>query len=361
MEEWGSEGTAYFLAQQLSGVFEIEEWQVQGAAARFRGTLLAGPETTVAILRKRLEPHGFSPILPSEREILILPTPAVATPASAERPWTQILLFGATVLTTLLAGALQRGVNPFSNPTALIAGLPFSCSLLSILGVHELGHYFTARRYGVQVTLPYFIPAPPPVILGTFGAFIKMKSPVLDRRSLFDIGIAGPIAGLLLAIPVLMLGLGLSEIVPTGDQAGISLGSSLLFTLVQEMTLGPIPEGMDILLHPVAFAAWIGFFVTALNLLPLGQLDGGHIAYALLGRHSERLAFLTAIGLAILGIAFWTGWLFWAFLAFMLGFKHPPPMNDVTPLDPRRRLLALGALLLLLSLLTPSPFVTPEF
>jgi membrane-associated protease RseP (regulator of RpoE activity) len=188
-----------------------------------------------------------------------------------------------------------------------------------------------------------------------------MKSPVIDRRSLFDIGIAGPLAGLALAIPVLMIGLRLSEIVPSGGTLGISLGSPLLFTLVQELVLGPVPEGKDVLLHPVAFAGWIGLFVTALNLLPLGQLDGGHIAYALVGRQSERLAFITAAVLALLGFTFWLGWLFWAFLGFMLGFRHPQPMNDVTPLDPRRRLLGLGALILLFCLITPSPFMSPEF
>lgn len=361
MPEWESEGLGIFLARQLSGIFEVEEWQIQGAGARFRGALVGRPDTALSILRHRLEPFGFSPLLLSEHEVLVLPTPVVGKRGEAERPWPQIVLFVATILTTLFAGALQQGVNPLSDPTALLAGFPFSFSLLSILGAHELGHYFTGRRYGVRVTLPYFIPAPPPVILGTFGAFIKMKSPVVDRRSLFDIGIAGPLAGLVLAVPVLMIGLTLSQIVPAQGHAGISLGSPLLFALLQEMTLGPIPDGMDVLLHPVAFAGWIGFFVTALNLLPLGQLDGGHIAYALLGRRSERVAFFTAIILALLGLTYWPGWLFWAFIAFMLGFKHPPTMNDVTPLDPGRRLLGLGALLLLLCLITPAPFMTPEF
>lgn len=361
MREWESEGLGFFLTRQLSGIFEVEEWQMQGAGARFRGALAARPETALNVLRNRLEPFGFSPLLLSEREVLILPTPVVAKRADAARPWPQILLFVATIFTTLFAGALQQGVNPLSDPTGLLSGLPFSLSLLSILGAHELGHYFTGRWYGVQVTLPYFIPAPPPVILGTFGAFIKMKSPVIDRRSLFDIGIAGPLAGMVLAVPVLMLGLTMSEIVPTRGLHGISLGSPLLFTVVQKMTLGSIPEGMDVLLHPVAFAGWIGFFVTALNLIPLGQLDGGHIAYALIGRRSERVAFLTAIILAFLGLTFWPGWLFWAFIAFMLGFKHPPTMNDVTPLDAGRRLLGLGALLLLLCLITPAPFVAAEF
>ncbi|MFQ5848384.1 MAG: site-2 protease family protein [Candidatus Methylomirabilales bacterium] len=359
MEDWGSEGIGFFLARQLFGVFEVEAWEFQGAGTRFRGALLAEPETALGILRQRLEPYGFLPLLSSEREILILPNPAVAKRARAERPWRQILLFVATVFTTLFVGALGEGVDPFTAPTRLLAGVPFSFSLLSILGVHELGHYFTARRYGVQVTLPYFIPVP--IGLGTFGAFIKMKSPVIDRRSLFDIGIAGPLAGLCLAIPVLMVGLSLSTIVPSGGKAGLSLGSPLLFTWVQQVSLGPIPEGMDVLLHPVAFAGWIGLFVTALNLLPLGQLDGGHIAYALIGRQSEKLAILTAIVLAFLGITFWPGWLFWAFIGFMLGFKHPPPMNDVTPLDGGRRLLGLGALLLLLCLMTPAPFVTAKF
>lgn len=359
MPAWGSEEVGFFLARQLSGFFEVEKWQVQGAGVRFQGTLVARPETTVAALRQRLEPYGFSPLLLSEREILILPTPAVGKRGEAERPWPQILLFVATVATTLFVGALQQGVNPFADPASLVSGWPFSLSLLSILGVHELGHYFTARRYGVQVTLPYFIPAP--IGLGTFGAFIKMKSPIGDRQSLFDIGIAGPIAGLCLAVPILMMGLTMSEIVPAHGEVGISLGSPLLFTFVQELTLGPIPEGMDILLHPVAFAGWIGFFVTALNLIPLGQLDGGHIAYALLGRHSEKVAFFTAIVLVFLGIRFWPGWLFWAFLGFILGFRHPPTMNEVTPLDPRRRLLAFGAFVLLLLLVTPAPFMSPDF
>jgi membrane-associated protease RseP (regulator of RpoE activity) len=358
MQERESEGIEYFLARQLFGVFEVEEWQVQGAAVRFRGNLLAQPDTALAILRQRLEPNGFLPLLSSKREILILPAPATKY-RDAKQPWPQILLFAATVLTTLLVGSLHAGVDPLADPTRILAGVPFSLSLLSILVVHEMGHYLTAKRYGVRVTLPYFIPAPPPVIIGTFGAFIRMNSPVIDRRSLFDIGIAGPLAGLVIAIPVLIFGFILSKIVPVRGDEGILLGSSLLSAVIQQVTLGPIPEGMDVLLHPVAFAGWIGLFVTALNLLPLGQLDGGHIAYAVVGRQAEKLAFATALVLAFLGFTFWFGWLFWAFLAFMLGFKHPPPLNDITPLDPARRALAFGAFVLLLCLITPAPFVGP--
>jgi len=359
MQDWGPQGIGYFLGQQLLGIFAVEEWQVHDGSVHYRGALLAKPETALRVLRQRLEPYGFSPLIRSEREVVIIPTPAAVRGDERDRPWVHLLLFVATILTTLFVGALQQGVDPVSHPVQLLAGLPFSLSLLSILGVHEFGHYFTARHYGVKVTLPYFIPAP--VGLGTFGAFIKMKSPVTDRKVLFDVGIAGPLAGLCLAIPVLMIGLNLSQIVPSGDRIGVSLGSPLLFTFILEMTLGRIPEGMDVLLHPVAFAGWIGFFVTALNLLPLGQLDGGHISYALLGQRSEKVAMVTALLLILLGIYFWPGWLFWAFLSFVLGFRHPPLMNDVTPLDKGRYLLGLGTLFLLLTLITPSPFMVPEF
>jgi len=359
MEEWGPEGIGLFLARQLSGVFDVEEWHLHGGAVRFRGTLLASPEKTLEVLRQRLEPYQFVPLLSSPREILVFPAPALATGAGPEKPWPQVVLFAATVLTTLFVGALQAGVDPIADPTHLLAGLPFSVSLLSILLVHEMGHYFVARRYGVRVSLPYFIPVP--LGIGTFGALIRMKSPIVDRRSLFDIGIAGPVAGLCLAIPVLMIGLRFSDIVPAGSRLGDPLGTSLLFDLVVEATLGPLADGMTVFLHPAASAAWFGFFITALNLLPLGQLDGGHIAYALLGRHAEKVAFMTAIILLLLGVVLWPGWLVWAFLAFMLGLKHPPPLNDVTPLDAARRAFAVGAFILLLCLITPSPFPRPDF
>jgi membrane-associated protease RseP (regulator of RpoE activity) len=256
----------------------------------------------------------------------------------------------------VFVGAANRGANPFADPWSLAQGLPFAITLLSILGIHELGHYFTARRYGITVTLPYFIPAP--VGLGTFGAFIKMKSPVTDRRALFDVGIAGPLAGLCVALPAIVVGLHWSKLITAGSagHAGIALGTPLMFSLLQWLTLGPIPEGGDVLLHPVAFAGWIGLFVTALNLLPIGQLDGGHIAYALVGRHHRRVAILALFVLIVMGIAYWPGWLFWASLSLILGLKHPPPLDDVTRLDDRRRLVGFASLLLLLSVITPSPF-----
>ncbi|MBI2081113.1 MAG: site-2 protease family protein [candidate division NC10 bacterium] len=352
-----SQGSAFELARLLADVFLVEELQVQEAAVRFRGVLLASPETAVRVLTGRLAPLGYHPLLRSREEIVLLrAAPRRGRPWLAE-PWPNLLLFVATLLTTLFVGALHQGADPLSDPRTLAAGLPFAATLLAILGVHELGHYFTAKAYGIRVTLPYFIPAP--IGLGTFGAFIRMKSPVTDRRALLDVGIAGPLAGLVLAIPAVLVGLRLSTVVPA-QGAGLGLGSSLLFLLLQAIAVGPIPDGLDILLHPVAFAGWIGLFVTALNLLPIGQLDGGHIAYALLGRRHRQVAMGTAALLVALGIFFWQGWLVWAVLAMAMGFQHPPPLDDVTPLDARRRLLALGAFALLLLLITPAPFFFPE-
>ncbi|MBZ0170088.1 Peptidase family M50 [Candidatus Methylomirabilis lanthanidiphila] len=344
-----------FLEREMAGVFAIRERRLFDGTVRLQGKLLIDPVTAVAELTERLAPHGYYPVLRSDEDLTILR----ARPAKRlfrTGPWVNIVLLLATLTTTVFVGAANRGANPFADPWSLAQGLPFAVTLLLILGVHELGHYFTARRYGITVTLPYFIPAP--VGLGTFGAFIRMKSPVTDRQALFDVGIAGPLAGLCVALPAIVVGLHWSELILTGaeEHAGIALGTPLLFSLLQWLTLGPIPEGGDVLLHPVAFAGWIGLFVTALNLLPIGQLDGGHIAYALVGRHHRRVAIFTVLVLIGMGIAYWPGWLFWASLSLILGLKHPPPLNDVTRLDDRRRLVGFASLLLLLSVMTPSPF-----
>jgi membrane-associated protease RseP (regulator of RpoE activity) len=349
------EDVLFFLEREMAGVFAVSERRLFDGIVRFQGKLLIDPGKAVAELTERLAPYGFYPLLRSEEDLTILRSMPATRPFRTG-PWVNIVLLLATLTTTVFVGAANRGANPFANPWSLTQGFPFAITLLSILGVHELGHYFTARRYGITVTLPYFIPAP--VGLGTFGAFIKMKSPVADRRALFDVGIAGPLAGLCVALPAIVMGLRWSDLITTGSagHAGIALGTPLMFSLLQWLTLGPIPEGGDVLLHPVAFAGWIGLFVTALNLLPIGQLDGGHIAYALVGRHHRKVAFFSLLALIGMGITYWPGWLFWASLSLILGLKHPPPLNDVTQLDGRRRLVGFASLLLLLSVITPSPF-----
>lgn len=360
MGSWHSQmdGPRSPLEQELAGVFAIAEWRQFDGVARLKGRLLIDPATALAVLTDRLARHGYYPVIRSEDELAILRVaPPKRRPGSG--PWVNLLLLLATLVTTVFVGATNRGADPFANPWSLLLGLPFAVTLLSILGVHELGHYFTARWYGISVTLPYFIPAP--IGLGTFGAFIKMKSPVTDRKALFDVGIAGPLAGLCLALPAIVLGLSWSEIVPEGPsgQVGIVLGTPPLFLLLQWLTLGPLPQGVDVMLHPVAFAGWIGLLVTALNLLPIGQLDGGHMAYALVGRHHRKVAIFALVILVGMGIAYWPGWLFWASLSLILGLKHPPPLDDLTPLDQRRRMVGFLSLLLLLTLMTPSPFSFP--
>ena len=184
----------------------------------------------------------------------------------------------------------MAGADPFADPVALLEGIPFSAALLAILLAHEFSHYLISHRHGVRASLPLFIPGP--TLAGTFGAIIRIESPIPDRRSLLEIGISGPLAGFLVALPIAVVGLKLSHVAAhsavalaqAGSDAGIGLGNSLLFTLLERLVLGPLPQDASLVLHPVAFAAWIGFFVTAINLLPVGQLDGGHVTYAMFGR-----------------------------------------------------------------------------
>ncbi|MFO7675623.1 MAG: site-2 protease family protein [bacterium] len=282
----------------------------------------------------------------------------VCGPAPELRParrWVNLLLFGLTVLSTLFVGALQMGRNPVTNPLELVHGVPFSLAIILILGSHELGHYFIARRLGVDATLPYFLPVPHPMT-GTMGAFIRMRSPVPDRAALVRVGVAGPLVGFLVAIPVTVIGLALSQVVETGpDIPGISLGSSLVFRLLSWLRFGNLPEGKDVMLHPVAFAGWLGFFVTALNLLPAGQLDGGHIAYAVAGRFRRAVGW--AVIAVLLGLGFlWLGWPFWAVMIALFGLRHPRPLDEVTPLERADWLLAGAALVLLVLTFIPAPF-----
>lgn len=268
-----------------------------------------------------------------------------------------VILFVLTFFTTLLAGAMMSGVVPWETPEEIYRGLPFSLTLLLILITHELSHYVMSRRHKVSVTLPYFIPAPS--LIGTFGAIIKMKPPIYDRRALIDIGASGPIGGFLVSIIAVEVGLGLSEVVPIEAiqkiEGGISLGSSLLFHLMARMVLHIDPGKTDILLHPVAFAGWIGFLITSLNLLPIGQLDGGHIAYALFGDRHEKIAKTSIPVLVVLGFVFWPGWIVWAVLMLFIGYRHPPVVFPQIQLDSKRRITGWVSLAIFILTFTPMP------
>ncbi len=277
-------------------------------------------------------------------------------------PYLHIVLFLLTFGTTLAAGALQRGVNLLEEPDRITEGFPFAATLMTILLCHELSHYLASKRHRTHATLPYFIPAPS--IIGTFGAFIKMKSPIITRRALIDIGASGPIAGFIVSVIACVAGLGLSQVVQLNhiEEGSLRLGDSLLFSWLTKLVLGATPDNSDILLHPVAFAGWIGLFVTSLNLIPIGQLDGGHIAFAILGKRHRYLSvvlvvFLASLGFAsILGFPGWEGWLVWAALMLVLGIKHPPIMHWEVPLDPRRRFVGMLTFIIFIITFIPSPF-----
>lgn len=269
-------------------------------------------------------------------------------------PYLHVLLFLLTFLSTLAVGALNVGADIIKEPFKIYKGLPFSATLLCILLAHEFSHYLASKKHGVQATLPYFLPAP--TLFGTLGAFIKMKSPINTRNALMDIGASGPIAGFIVALIATIIGLFLSQVVPVNKVEGmITLGDSLLFKALARLIVGSVPEGHDVILHPVAFAGWIGFFVTALNLIPIGQLDGGHIMYALMGERHAKLSKALVVVMVGLGLLVWEGWLVWGALLIILGFRHPPIIYSEIPLDDRRKRIGWFAVAIFVLTFIPVP------
>ena len=244
--------------------------------------------------------------------------------------------------------------------TYLTKGPWYSASIMTILLSHELGHFFMCRKYNVSATLPFFLPMPIGPF-GTFGAVIKMRGQMPSKKALFDIGAAGPIAGLVFAIPCIVIGLYCSEVMPTNGAYGISLGEPILFTVITNAIFGNIAEGYDLFLHPVAFAGWAGLFVTALNLLPIGQLDGGHIIYALLGEKSKAVFRIGVFAFCLMTAIIWyfyhmPGWIVVAILLLLFGFRHPAPMDPVSAIGRRRQLIGIGMFIIFLLSFTPIPF-----
>jgi membrane-associated protease RseP (regulator of RpoE activity) len=282
--------------------------------------------------------------------------------------WRYALLFLATVYTTTAAGAdhylsfyqgFDGDFNPFTRWELLAGGLWYSVPILAILGCHELGHYFACRYYGVAASRPYFLPAPLP-LTGTLGAFIRIRQPIPGKRELFDIGVAGPIAGFVIAVPVLFIGMYLSHVeeLPTEAGALIWLGEPLLIKLAAWLTFGQIADGFTIQMHPMAFAAWFGLLATALNLFPIGQLDGGHISYAVLGRKSSAVTLVMVI--CLIGLAFWSmSWMVWAGLTVLMlllfGPHHPRTPDEQVPLDRGRKAVAVFAVIMFILCFTPAP------
>jgi membrane-associated protease RseP (regulator of RpoE activity) len=304
-------------------------------------------------------------------------TPLTPLPARVRRPnffakdrtWLNVLLFVLTLGSTFLVGlnwsasyiyaqaAGPTGAappHPLQDPRVLVLSLVYTVVLLVILTGHEMGHYLACRKYGLSATLPFFIPAP--TLIGTMGAFIRIRSPITAKRVLFDVGAAGPLAGFVLSVPILGIGLALSRVVPAlpRDQALI-FGEPLLVKLFGAVVFGRIGPGLDVLLHPVAFAGWVGLLVTAINLFPIGQLDGGHILYAVFGSRAKIAGRVFLALFVVMGVFFWAGWLLWAGLILILGVKHPPIWDEGASLGRARTIRAVLVLAVFVVSFIPAP------
>lgn len=309
--------------------------------------------------------------LPSEPE----PVPvwvAAARPVPPQRIWLNVLLLVATLVTTLWTGAehwlsfdadFRQPTGPIDVVSTVLHGGWYALTIMAILGAHELGHYMACRYYGIRASLPYFLPVPLP-LTGTAGAFIKIREPITSKQSLFDIGIAGPLAGFVVAVPALLIGLNLSRVATLPpDFQGLALGEPLLFKVVSYAIFGTLPDNVSVNMHPMAFAAWFGLLATALNLVPIGQFDGGHIAYATLGRHAHRVTIGALVG--TIGLSFYSSsWIGWTVIAvgllFAFGWRHPAVWDEDVPLDRTRQWLALVALVIFVLCFTPAPIEPME-
>ncbi len=283
-----------------------------------------------------------------------------------------IALFVVTGISTLAAGAQFAAAyaagrmpdlddfypgyfRPFVEPRLLLTGLPFAVTLLGILLAHELGHFFACRYYRISATYPYFVPAP--TLIGTMGAFIRIRSPIVNRRALFDMALAGPLVGFLIAVPALVFSIAHSKVIPFDRASPLVFGIPLVERILEALLRPGVPHA-NLLLDPVGRAAWVGLFATALNLLPAAQLDGGHILYSVTSEYHRRISFAVALALVPLAVWYWPGWGLWAVLLVIIGFRHPPLINRWEPLDPMRRAGALVALAIFLLCFMPAPFVT---
>ncbi|HKZ82990.1 MAG TPA: site-2 protease family protein [Anaerolineae bacterium] len=379
-EAVGSLETLAELRTTLNSVMALESHtSLDNGGYEFRGRLTVDSGEAFDHIYDRFTALGYTPVLfRHDGQEIVVAQRGVVKPKAAN-PRTNIILLILTIISTLFVGAVLYAPSPdvqqellldplsifTRNAPLLLNGLPYALTLLGILGIHEMGHYVFARKHKAAVTLPYFIPMP--LGLGTMGAVILLRSPIKNRRQLFDIGVAGPLAGLAVAIPLLLVGLATSPVeFVSRPLPGSQEGNSILYLLLKYLVHGQIlpSNGYDVILNAIAFPAWFGLFITSLNLLPIGSLDGGHVTYAMYGRRQWRIAraawmLMLIAGGAMLLLRTELGlnvWLLWAILVQLFGVMHPPPLDDITPLDLRRRALGIFTLFLLFILIVPIPF-----
>ncbi len=391
------------LTSIISPFFIIESTELEGTEdnrrVRFVGHLNGNEsEDTFNLLLRALEPHNYLAAvrpLNNKQELILFPNP---TKKKKAQPALHIAMFMLTLVSVLFTGGLYayQGTLPdtfFPMVFALFnAGWPFALALLAILAAHEFGHYFAGRKHGVDVTLPFFIPFPFSTF-GTMGAFINMRSIPKNKKQLFDLSVTGPLSGLILSIIVLFIGMQLSELnsIPLMDQntTGLQMeGNSILYLLIKYISFGkllpnppqmegaallifwaryfftglPFPWGAeDVMLHPVAWAGWAGLFVTTINLIPVGQLDGGHIFQTVFGTKALRFSFPLILAALIIFGFFWAGWWTWAAILFFFGQRLAEPLDQISPLDPGRRWLGLFMVIIFLITFIPVPITIAGF
>lgn len=336
---------------QLADLYEISAIYHHNKRLIFRTKARGDSDRAGITAQQRLQKAGFDCIIKEDEHGHLISVGEL--PLKRRIPRLNIILFLATIVTVFLAPVIDDWNFKQLNDSNFIYGrVEFTVFLMTILLFHEFGHYLAGRRRGVLMSLPYFIPAPN--FVGTFGALIKSRSPFTCRRDLIEVGAAGPIAGFVVSVIALIIGLyGTQAMVPAGD--GLTFGDSLLIKSLARIIVGPIPEGYDYALSPAGFAGWVGLFVTMLNMLPIGQLDGGHIIYGLAGRYQHRIARIFIVIMMILGF-WWHGWWLLGILILLVGINHPPTLDNEKPLSPVSKAMGIAALIIFIICFLPVPF-----
>ncbi len=323
--------------------------EVAGGLNTFRviGTIHSPVDKTISEIKEYMLNTEYTPIFTTDGKHHVVELGKFRKVEDKPKYWLNVLLFVATIVTTIFGYYMWFGGD-------LLSSVMFSFSLMTILTCHELGHYFVSKRQGMVTSLPYFIPVPGHFI-GTFGAVIRMKSIVPSRSTLLKVGLAGPVSGFLVALPITVIGIALSEIQIAPEGAGyMRLGNSLLFHLLGTVIHPHIPPGADIFLHPMAFAGWLGFLVTSMNLIPVGQLDGGHVAYSVFLKKRRYLYIPIFAGIIALGFL-WLGWVIWGVLVFLLARRDPIIQDSLTPLSNREKFYAFLPFVVLILTFIPQP------